>query len=79
MKKDFERKEIYIRKILSSLKMLKDFADFVSMEFEFPELESKTFQHNFLLFADQMLKVRKFQKSEKEAFEKKKFILREYS
>ncbi len=51
--------------------MLKHHADFVSIEFEFLELEDTNLEHNFLLFGDQMLKVRKFQNSEKKAFELK--------
>ncbi len=49
--------------------MLKDQTDFVLIEFEFPELEGKNLKHNFSLVGDQMSKVRKFQNSEKEAFQ----------
>ncbi len=47
--------------------MRKDDAGFVSIGFEFPELEDKNLKHNFPLVGDPMLKVRKFQNSVKEA------------
>jgi hypothetical protein len=50
------------------LKNAKDQADFVSIEFEFPELEGKNLKHNFSLVGNQMLK---FQNSEQEAFQLK--------
>ncbi len=56
--------------------MLKDDAGFVSIEFEFPESEGKTFEHNFPLVGDQILKVKKFQNSVKEAFKRKVIYIR---
>ncbi len=47
--------------------MLKDNAGFALIGFEFMELESKNFEHNFPFVEDKMLKVRKFQNSMKEA------------
>ncbi len=54
--------------------MLKDEASFVSIGFEFLELEDKNLKHNFLW--DPMLKVRKFQNSVKEASGRKEMYIR---
>ncbi len=51
-------------------------AGFVSIGFEFPELEDKNLKHNFPLVEDPMLKIRKFQNSVKEASERKEIYIR---
>ncbi len=56
--------------------MQKDDAGFVSIGFEFPELEDKNLKHNFPLVGDPTLKVRKFQNSVKEASERKEIYIR---
>jgi hypothetical protein len=56
--------------------MRKDDASFVSIGFEFPELEDKNLKHNFFLVGDLMLKVRKLQNSVKEASGRKEIYIR---
>ncbi len=56
--------------------MRKDDDGFVSIGFEFPELEDKNLKHNFPLIGDPMLKVRKFKNSVKEASERKEIYIR---
>ncbi len=56
--------------------MRKDAAGFVSIGFEFLELEDKNLKHSFPLVGDPMLKVRKLQNSVKEASERKEIHIR---